>query len=142
MLYIACDHAGYALKQKLVKYLSSKHIEFVDLGTDSTQSVDFPVYCKKLVAEVKQSTNNRGILICGSGIGMSICANRNPAIRAALCHNVASATLARQHNDANVLVLAGRTTSAFCAKRMVKAFLNSNCLGGKYIRRMNMIDEK
>lgn len=141
MLYIANDHAGFMLKQKIVAYLLKNNIDFVDLGTDSIESVDFPVFCKSLVKSVKEDSANRGILICGSGIGMSICANRDSAIRAALCHDIKSAILARQHNDANVLVLAGRTVPACRAKRMVAAFLSTDTLGGKYARRMKMIDE-
>lgn len=142
MLYLASDHAGYPLKQKIIAYLVKKGIEYTDLGTDSTDSVDFPEYCKKLVTAVKEDSANRGILICGTGIGMSICANRDPAIRGALCRDSKTARLSREHNDANVLILAGRSTPACRAKRMVNTFLFTEHLGGKYARRMNMIDEK
>ena len=141
MLYIANDHAGYELKNKIVEYLQKNNIEFVNLGTDSAESVDFPVFCKKLVAEVTVNPENKGILICGTGIGMSICANRNPKIRAALCKDSKTAKLAREHNDANVLVLAGRSTCKFKAKQIVNTFLKTEALGGKYKRRMEMIDE-
>ena len=141
MLYLANDHAGYELKEKLKIYLAKQNIEFVDLGTSSQESVDFPVFCKKLTNEVSKNIENRGILICGTGIGMSICANRNPKIRAALCKNTKAARLCREHNDANVLILAGRSTCAWSAKRMVKVFLETNHLGGKYEYRMKMIDE-
>ena len=141
MLYIASDHAGFEMKGKVINHLKKKKIEFVDLGTNSAESCDFPVYAKKLVNEVVKSESNVGILICGSGIGMSICANRNPKIRAALCKDVATAELARQHNDANVLVIAGRTTSVITSNRMVDKFLSTAHLGGKYAKRMKMIDE-
>ena len=141
MLYIACDHAGYPLKTKLVEFLRKEGVEFIDLGTNSTESVDFPVYSRKLTQLVRENEANRGILICGSGIGMSICANREAGIRAALCDNVDVVRLARQHNDANILVLAGRRTRTCKAKRMVKTFLETETLGGKYLRRMQMIDE-
>lgn len=141
MIYIASDHAGYTIKTKLIDFLRKNSIEFVDLGTNSTESVDFPVYSRKLTQLVRESVGNRGVLICGSGIGMSICANREKGIRGALCDSVGATRLARQHNDANVLILAGRRTSAFRAKRMVMTFLNTEFLGGKYARRMNMIDE-
>jgi len=141
MLYIASDHAGFEMKGKVINHLKKKKIEFVDLGTNSSESCDFPVYAKKLVNEVVKSESNVGILICGSGIGMSICANRNPKIRAALCKDVATAELARQHNDANVLVIAGRTTSVITSNRMVDKFLSTAHLGGKYAKRMKMIDE-
>ena len=115
-------------------------IPYVDLGTDSEESVDFPIFCKKLVNEVKKSPDNRGVLICGTGIGMSICANRDKAIRAALCYNSATARLARQHNDANILVLGGRFISSAKAKKMLDIFLNTNCFGDKYQKRMELID--
>ncbi len=141
MLYIASDHAGFPLKTKLVEFLRKEGVEFIDLGTNSIESVDFPVYSRKLTQLVRENEANRGILICGSGIGMSICANREAGIRAALCDSVDVVHLARQHNDANVLVLAGRRTRPCRAKRMVRAFLNTETLGGKYLRRMQMIDE-
>ncbi len=142
MLYLANDHAGFKLKQQLIEYLQKLQIDYVDLGTDSENSVDFPVFCKKLICEVEKSQDHKGILICGSGIGMSICANRNPNIRAALCKDVETAMLSRQHNDANVLILAGRSTSASKAKKMLHVFLTTDCLGGKYLTRMQMIDQK
>ena len=141
MLYIASDHGGFELKNKVISHLKKLGIEFCDLGTNSAESCDFPVYCKKLVAKVKEDENNKGILICGSGIGMSICANRNRGIRAALCKDVPTAKLCRQHNDANVLILAGRSTGVVTANKMVMAFLTTEHLGGKYARRMKMIDE-
>jgi len=141
MIYIANDHAGYRLKIKLKKYLTKNNVKFIDMGTDSEQSVNFPEFCKLVTNEVAKSNENKGILICGTGIGMSICANRNPAIRAALCKSPQIARLARQHNDANILVLAGRFTSGFMAKRILKAFLNAEAFGGKYKRRMEEINE-
>lgn len=140
MLYIANDHAGFNLKTKIIKFLQKNNIEFIDLGTNSAERVDFPVFCKKLVNEVVKSPENKGILICGTGIGMSICANRNPKIRAGLCKNVKTARLCRQHNDANVLVLAGRSTCSLTAKKIVYTFLNTETMGGIYKQRMDMID--
>ncbi len=137
MLFLACDHGGFKLKEKLALHLKELGVEFVDLGTDSEESVDFPVFCKKLVNEVKKDEQNKGVLVCGSGIGMSICANRNPEIRAALCHNLETARLSREHNDANVLVLGGRTTRTCQAKKMLEIFLTTSFLGGKYKRRMD-----
>ena len=141
MLYFACDHAGYPLKADLIAFCREKGLQFVDLGTDSTDSVDFPVFCKKLTQMVALDPQNRGVLICGSGIGMSICANRQRGIRAALCLDNDTVFLARQHNDANVLVLAGRKTPARRAKRMLDTFLSTPSLDGKYARRMHLIDE-
>ncbi|MBR7091195.1 MAG: ribose 5-phosphate isomerase B [Clostridia bacterium] len=140
MLYIANDHAGFDLKAKLVEYLKKIGVECVDLGTGSRESVDFPDYCKKLVKEVKKDEQNRGILICGSGIGMSICANRNKGIRAGLCTDVDMAMLSRQHNDANVLILPGRLMHFGKAKKILRAFLGTQFFGGKYKVRMDMID--
>jgi len=140
MLFIANDHGGYDLKSKLVGYLDKIGIEYVDLGTDSMQAVDFPDFCKKLVKEVKKDEQNRGILICGSGIGMSICANRHKGIRAGLCTDMNMAMLSRQHNDANVLILPGRFMHFCKAKRILNAFLNTQFFGGKYKVRMDMID--
>lgn len=142
MLYIASDHGGFEMKGKVINHLKKKKIKFEDLGAYSFDSEDaFPVYAKTLVAKVAQSKSDFGILICGSGIGMSICANRNPNIRAALCKDVTTAELARQHNDANVLVIAGRTTSVVTSNRMVDKFLSTKAFGGKYAERMKMIDE-
>jgi len=141
MLYIANDHAGYRLKIKLIKFLSKTNIKYKDMGTYSEDSVDFPVFCKLVTNEVDKNSNDKGILICGTGIGMSICANRNPQIRAALCNSPQIARLARQHNNANILVLAGRFTSGFMAKRILKAFLNTTAFDGKYKTRMEEINE-
>lgn len=141
MLFIASDHAGFNRKEVIKKYLTHKGIQFTDLGTDSTKSVDFPVYAKELCAEVLKNEQNKGILICGSGIGMSICANRFKGIRAGLCTSPKFATLARQHNNINVLVLQGRFGTNFCAKKLVNNFLTTPHLGDKYERRMKMIDE-
>jgi len=141
MLYIASDHAGFEMKSKVISHLKKTKVDFTDLGTYTQDRCDFPVYAKKLVANVVESEKNKGILICGSGVGMSICANRHPLIRAALCKDDKTAVLAREHNDANVLVIAGRTTSVIMANRMVDKFLNTKHLGGKYAERMKMIDE-
>lgn len=140
MLFIASDHAGFLRKEQVKAYLNKLGVEFVDLGTDSQQSVDFPVYAKKLCNEVLKDKQNKGILICGSGMGMSICANRFKGIKAGLCLNPQMAKLAREHNDINVLVLQGRFGSFFNSKRIINAFFNTQHLGGKYQRRMEMID--
>lgn len=140
MLFIASDHAGYNLKQKLVKMLTKKGVEFEDLGTNSFESVDFPKYAKMLCSKVLENDANKGVLICGTGIGMSISANRIRGIRAALCKDVKTAQLARQHNNANVLVLAGRRGCPCKAKKMLEKFLTTEFLGGKYAERMNEID--
>lgn len=142
MLYIANDHAGFKLKETLTKYLKKHNIEYDDLGAYSAERVDFPKYAKLLTEKVAESPENKGVLICGTGIGMSIAANRNPKIRAALCKNFSTARLARQHNDANVLVLAGRSTCGCSAKKMLHTFLTTEHLGGVYSERMAQIDRK
>ncbi len=140
MLYLANDHAGFTLKEELIKYLKKHNVEYDDLGAYSIERTNFPQYAKLLTEKVAENPENRGVLICGTGIGMSIAANRNPKIRAALCKNVKTARLARQHNDANVLVLAGRGTCKYNAKRMLAAFLSTATLGGIYAERMREID--
>lgn len=140
MLYIACDHAGFKLKEKIKPYLTKSNIAFKDLGCFSEESVDYPKYGKLLIENVSQDENNKGILICGTGIGMSIVANRNSHIRAGLCKNVKTTRLAREHNDINVLVLAGRSTNIISARKMVKVFLNTEKLEGRHALRRNQID--
>ena len=141
MLFLASDHAGFERKEVVKKYLKNQKIKFEDLGTNDTKSVDFPIFAKKLCKKVLEDKQNKGILICGSGIGMSICANRFKGIRAALCTTPEIAKLCREHNDANVLVLQGRFGTDTNAKKMIKNFLTTKHLGGKYQRRMEMIDE-
>lgn len=141
MLYIASDHAGFKRKQHLIEFFKENGIKCVDLGTNNSESTDFPIYAKKLVSKVLENRNNKGILICGSGVGMSICANRYRGIRAGLCTGAELATLARQHNDINVLILRGRYGTNTGAEEMAMAFLNTKFLGEKYARRMQMIDE-
>lgn len=140
MLYIASDHAGFELKEKLTTYLTKNGVEFIDLGTNSTESVDYPVFAKLLAEKVLENTDNKGVLICGTGIGMSIVANRFKGIRAGLCKDAKTAVLTRQHNDANVLVLAGRSTSACRAKKILDKFLTTEFLGGRHANRINQID--
>lgn len=140
MLYLANDHAGFKFKQKIIKILQKKGIKFEDLGAFSIESVDYPKFGKLLAQKVAENDSNRGILICGSGIGMSIVANRNPKIRAGLCKNSKITKLARQHNNINVLVLAGRDSKPLCVRKMIDIFLNTPFLGGKYADRLNQID--
>lgn len=108
MLAIGCDHGGYELKQEILKYLDEKGIEYKDFGCDSTEAVDYPIYARKVASAILDGTCDKGVLICGTGIGISITANRIPGIRAALCTDCFCAEATRQHNDANTLRLAGR----------------------------------
>ena len=135
-IFIASDHAGYDLKQNLLNQFPQI---LTNLGTNSDQSVDYPDFAHILVNEVKSSSNNLGILICGSGVGMSIAANRDPNIRAGLVHNAEIAKLVRQHNDANVLVLPGRFIDVQEAIKCVENFLNTKFESGRHKKRIDKI---
>ncbi len=142
MIYIGSDHGGYNLKEEIKNHLNSKNIDYVDCGTNSTDSVDYPTYGKKVCEEVLQNKNNIGILICGTGIGMSITANKYKGIRASLCSNVFSAEATKEHNDANVLVLGERVTGVSVALTIVDAFLNTPFSNDeRHIRRINNIEQ-
>ncbi|EKE77706.1 MULTISPECIES: ribose 5-phosphate isomerase B [Oceanibaculum] len=129
---IASDHAGFALKGVLKLELESLGYAPLDLGTDDTASVDYPDYAEKLAQAIKAGKASRGILVCGTGIGISIAANRHREIRAALCQDVTTARLSREHNDANVLVLGGRIVGEEVAKGCLKAFLETPFAGGRH----------
>ena len=134
---IASDHAGFDLKDKLVGYLKEKGFDVLDLGTDSADiSVDYPLEAEKVVHAIQEEKAPHGILVCGSGIGMCIAANRYPFIRAALVYDVNATHLSRQHNDANVLCLGGRMTDFETAKKLVDEFLNTPFEGGRHKRRV------
>jgi ribose 5-phosphate isomerase B len=135
--YIASDHAGFALKKFLIKKLTELGFKPIDLGCDSSEkSVDYPDYAKKLCKKIKKNSAEFGVLICGSGIGISIAANRFKHIRAALCYDVKTAKLSRAHNDANVICLGARLISKKNALASVKAFLNSDFEKGRHERRV------
>lgn len=135
-IVIASDHAGYELKAALVPLLRERGLEVLDLGPEDRQPVDYPDMAKVLAQAVGRGEAGRGILICGSGIGISIAANRHSWIRAALCHDGLSARLARQHNDANVLVLGGRLIGVEVAKDCVDQFLSTPFEGGRHSARV------
>lgn len=115
--YLGCDHAAYSAKEKLKSWLKKEGIDFQDMGTSSDERCDYPVYAKAVVAKVLENEGHRGILLCGSGLGVSMTANRYAGIRAALCRSAEDATLSRQHNDANVLCLGARTSSTIMLKK-------------------------
>lgn len=140
-LLIASDHAGFVLKEKLIAYLQKKGIGVKDLGTYSKDRCDYPFYAYELARNISNGKFQRGILICKSGIGNSIVANRLPGVRAALCHNIKIAKLSRQHNDSNVLVLGSGFVKAELAKRMIPAWLNTKFLGGRHLRRLKLINQ-
>lgn len=128
---IAADHAGVALKDELAGWLSGQGRTVLDLGTDGTASVDYPDFAAAVAAALADGRAGRGILICGTGIGISIAANRHPGVRAALCHDTTSARLARGHNDANVLALGARMLGVEVARDCVAAFLATPFDGGE-----------
>ena len=143
MIFVASDHAGVVLKEKVEKYLTKKKIEFVDLGTNSSVSVDYPFYAKLLAENVISAENNIGILICGTGIGMSIAVNRFAKIRGALCRTAKNAYYAKLHNNANVLILGGRDKlTCFNYKKIVNTFLTTQFEGGRHQRRIDLIDSQ
>ncbi|HLF58780.1 MAG TPA: ribose 5-phosphate isomerase B [Alphaproteobacteria bacterium] len=136
MIAIAADHAGVSLKETLKGDLGDLGFDVLDLGTNGPESVDYPDYANAMADTIKQGKVARGVLVCGSGIGVSIAANRHPGIRAALCHDAVTARLARQHNDANVLVLGARTTGLEVAKDCLRVFLTTAFEGGRHARRV------
>lgn len=141
-ILIASDHAGFDLKDLLVSYLKDKNYEISDLGPDNNQmSVDYPLQAKKLTDKMTAGEADSGILVCGSGIGMCIAANRVPNIRAALVYEKQAAELARRHNDANVLCLGGRMTDFETAKQLVDIFLTTPFDGDRHTRRVQELEE-
>ena len=136
---IAADHAGFALKMALKKRLADEGYDVLDLGTDSEDSVDYPDFAGLLAEAVSQGRTARGVLLCGSGIGMSIAANRVPGVRAALVSDPETTRLARQHNDANVLALGARLIGPETAKACLRVFLATEFEGGRHRRRVAML---
>ena len=141
LLAIGCDHGGYELKKEILAYLDKEGIAYRDFGCDSTESVNYPVYAKKVCEAIQSGECYRGILVCGTGIGMSMAANKHKGIRAACCENTFSARFTRMHNDANVLCLGGRVVGAGLALDMVKLFLETEFEGGRHAQRVAMITE-
>jgi ribose 5-phosphate isomerase B len=138
---IGSDHAGFSVKEIIRKFLESSGYAVSDLGTSSEESVDYPDYGKAVGESVVSKHADFGIAVCGSGIGISIAANKVPGIRAALAHDVNTARLAREHNDANVLALGGRIVSPETAIEMVQTFLTTAYLGGRHQRRVDKITQ-
>lgn len=136
---LAADHAGYLLKDELTQWLREAGHEVTDLGTNGPESVDYPQFGERLANEIASGRAERGIAICGSGIGISIAANRNPACRCARVDEPLSATLAREHNDANVLAFGARLIGGDMAKDIVLAFLNTQFAGGRHQRRVDQL---
>ena len=139
MVIIASDHAGFKLKEEIKKFLIKKRKKVLDLGTNNTNSVDYPDFAHRLSNKMKRGSNQFGILICGSGIGMDMTANKHKNIRAALCYSMKSARLSRQHNNANVMTIGSRLTTKNVALKCVNTFLKTNFKGGRHLRRIQKI---
>ena len=138
-IFISSDHAGYRLKEQIKKYLKTKKIVCFDLGPSSNKKVDYPIYAHKLAKRVKTSKKNVGILVCGSGTGMCITANKHKNIRAAQCFSTKSTKLSRLHNDANVITLGSRVISKKNAIKCLNIFLKTEFEGGRHKRRIGKI---
>ncbi len=138
---LAADHAGYLLKDELTAWLRDSGHEVSDLGTNGPESVDYPQFGAKLAEAVADGSADRGIVVCGSGIGISIAVNRNPGCRCARVSEPLSAALAREHNDANVLALGARLIGSDMAKACVQAFLGTDFAGGRHQRRVDQLSK-
>jgi len=136
---ISSDHAGFKLKEKIKKNLVKKKIKVIDLGPKTDKSVDYPDFAKKVARNVLSKKTNIGILVCGSGTGMAISANKFKKIRAAVCYNKASTRLSRLHNNANILALGSRLTKKSTALKLVNTFLSTKFEGGRHLRRVKKI---
>ena len=138
-IFISSDHAGFKLKEDIKIHLKKKKIRFIDLGPINDVKVDYPDYAHKVAKKVKIRKKNVGILVCGSGIGMNIAANKHKNIRAAQCFNLKSAKLSRLHNDANIITLGSRLINKKNALKFVSIFLNTNFDGGRHLKRIKKI---
>ena len=139
---LASDHAGYAEKERLKPLLAELGVEVADLGPDSEESVDYPDYARKVAEDVAQGRVDQGLLVCGSGTGMAITANKTPGIRAAVAWSEETARLARQHNDANVLAIGARTTPVEQIPGIVRAWFGATFEGGRHVDRVRKIEEQ
>ena len=136
---IASDHAGFKLKESIKDFLINKNISIIDLGPMNENSVDYPDYAKKVSNRIKSKRSDIGILVCGSGTGMAISANKIKGIRAAVCYNLKSTRLSRQHNDANIIAIGSRLTKKNTALQLVSIFLGTKFEGGRHLRRVKKI---
>jgi ribose 5-phosphate isomerase B len=136
---LGSDHAGFELKEDLRGYLAEQKVEGIDLGVYNEEPVDYPDIGASVAQKVSRGEVDRGILICGSGIGMSIVANRFPGVRAALCHDLYTARISREHNDANLLILGGRLIGKGLAREILKVWLETGFQGGRHQRRLEKI---
>lgn len=141
MIAIGCDHGGYVLKEEIKKYLEEKEIEYKDYGTYTEERTDFPVYAKEVAKAVQKKECDLGILICRTGFGMSIVANKFKGIRCAACYNEATVKQAKEHSNINILAIPADYANTSAAIRMIRIWLGSEFLGGRYAERLQMIDE-
>ena len=140
MIAIGCDHAGVELKDEVINFLREKNIEVTDCGIKSGEKCDYPDMAEKVCGMITSGEAEKGILICGTGIGISIAANKVKGVRCGLCTSVEMATLTKQHNNANILALGGRTTAPELAMEIVDAWLDTEFEGGRHQRRVDMLD--
>ena len=136
---IASDHGGFILKEAIKDYLINRNISIIDLGPLENKTVDYPDYAKKVANRIKAKKSDVGILVCGSGTGMAISANKTKTIRAAVCYNVNSTRLSREHNNANIISLGARLTSKKLSLKLVNIFLKTKFEGGRHLKRVNKI---
>lgn len=141
MLVIGCDHGGFELKNAIIKHWESQGIDYIDVGCYSTDSVDYPVIAKELCKKITSGEAKLGVLVCGTGIGMSMAANKIHGIRAACCSDTFSARLTRNHNDANVLCIGGRVVGVGLGLDLVDNFINAEFEGGRHQRRVDMLED-
>ena len=139
-IIIGCDHAAFRLKETITKFMEQQGLEVTDVGTHSEDSMDYPETGKTVSQKVSSGEYERGILICGTGLGMSMVANKYPHVRAALCNDLFSAAMSRKHNDANILVMGGRVIGDILAMEIVTTWLNTSFEGGRHQRRLDMFD--
>jgi len=141
MIAIGCDHGGYALKKEVIAYLEKNGIEYEDFGTDSEASVDYPIYGKKVAEAVSTKKAEKGILICGTGLGMMLCANKFEGVRAICTNDSYSVKFSRLHNNANVICFGGRTMGIEAVLYNLEIFLNTEFEGGRHQRRVELYDK-
>ena len=139
MIALGCDHGGYELKQEIIKYLEEHNLEYTDFGCDSLESTDYPIYAKRVAIAVQSGDCDKGILICGTGIGISVAANKVPGVIAAVCSEPYSAKLTKQHNNANIIAFGARVVGVELAKMILDEFFGAEFEGGRHQARVDMI---
>ena len=141
MIYIGSDHRGYKIKEAIKEYLDKTQLDYIDCGTDTEDRTDYPDFAKKVAENVQKDINNRGILICGTGIGMCIVANKFKGIRCALCYNKETAKYARLHNNSNILALCANDNTVEENLEIFKAWISTNFEGDRHQKRLNIIQK-